>query len=260
MYLQSGEGSSMKTAILVAMMLAVLAVIGPTDGFAWESTDIDTAEVLYDNGQVKEQYQQVLWSGNERTYRQGFYRAWHENGQLAVDGQFARDRKVETWLTWDSTGARTEEIFYQDGVMDGPDVRWNPDGSLLAALNYRDGGLHGLCSWYRGDVGINDWWNNPPLVVVAQKYFVHGVEMIALKDSTGSATLRGRDGPYYNDNLCVWIDFDDPRYGDETGGEFRVGSMENGRKQGVWVTWSEDGDMRGVDIFEAGRRVKHLEY
>lgn len=39
---------------------------------------------------------------------QGLHRAWHENGQLAAEGEFAEGFRVGEWRFWDEEGALDE--------------------------------------------------------------------------------------------------------------------------------------------------------
>lgn len=40
---------------------------------------------------------------------QGLYRAWHENGQLAEEGEYDGGYRVGEWRCWDEAGALDEE-------------------------------------------------------------------------------------------------------------------------------------------------------
>ena len=105
----------MKLLIITLFILIILTV----NALAWWESEVDTVEILYPDSSLMEQFQTVFWSGNETTYKYGFYRSWHENGQLEWDGQYDHDNRVGTWVKWDSSGCRIEEVSYLDGSKHG---------------------------------------------------------------------------------------------------------------------------------------------
>jgi antitoxin component YwqK of YwqJK toxin-antitoxin module len=226
---------------------AFLAVV-PGSASAWEKTTIDTAETRYANGQLHEQYQQLWWGGNESTWNDGFYRSWHENGQLEWDGQYTHGEKTETWVHWDSTGSRTEEVSYSAGIKHGSEISWNPNGALRTSLCYRQGKLHGLCVWYVDNNVID--YNNPCLSISAERLYVDGAMLLPINDTTGRPCMDGLVGgkePYHNVESDVWIEWD------RGNSHFFVGRQVEGKKHGVWIQWSADGDMERVDVYDNGR-------
>lgn len=235
----------------IAIILTVAFLI-PAAASAWFATLIDTVETRYPTGQMKEQYQQVTWEGNESTTKHGFYRTWHMNGQLEWEGQYTNDLKTQTWIHWDSTGNRIEEISYRTGRKDGMEYSWNPNGTLRAALHYRNDKLHGLCTLYSTANYINGEYNNPCMVIAAQRFYVDGIVLLPLQLETDepcmSGVYGGRD-PYHNIEQDIWIEWD------EGNQHFYVGKQVDGKKHGLWILWSTAGDMERVDVFDHGQQL-----
>ncbi len=216
---------------------------------AWWDGVVDTANTQYSSGQLSEQFQRFTFSGNERTYKYGFYRSWYENGQLEWEGQYANDKKTGTWVHWDSTGRKTEEMTYHVGFKHGLEIEWNPDGTMNKALCYRSDKLHGLSIWYSPGNSILTEFNNPCLTILAQKFYVDGVMLLPIMDSTSNPCADGLYGgkePYHYEENDVWIEWDK----DNT--KFHVGRKIDDKKNGLWILWSSTGDMIKADYYKAG--------
>ncbi|MEE8578163.1 MAG: hypothetical protein V3T31_12995, partial [candidate division Zixibacteria bacterium] len=105
----------MKSLAIIALIL-----ISPTTiVYGGWTTRADTVEVYYPDSTLQEHYQTVYYGGNESTGKTGFYRSYYENGKLEWDGQYGPGGKVDTWVRWDSTGYRAEEVTFVEGVKHG---------------------------------------------------------------------------------------------------------------------------------------------
>ncbi len=234
-----------------AIIFAIMFII-PADTWAWFATIIDTVETRYPNGQLQEQYQQVTWEGNESTNKHGFYRAWHENGQLEWEGRYTGGVKTQTWLHWDSTGRRLEEITYRSGQKNGLAITWDQDGDLTTALRYRNDKLHGLCIWYSENNDVNTASNNACMTMIAQRFYVDGVMVLPIQEETDPPCFGGLYGgkePYHNIENDLWVEWDDACR------KFYVGRQIDGKKHGIWVLWTAAGDMERVDVFDHGQQL-----
>jgi hypothetical protein len=236
----------------VAIILATVFLI-PAGASAWFATVIDTVETRYPNGQLREQYQRVVFTGHgDMPIKHGFYRTWYQNGQAEWDGKYAESLKTQTWIRWDSTGNRLEEISYQRGLKDGMEFTWNPNGTLKTALCYRDDKFHGLCTWYTSTNSINGEYNNPCLSVTAERFYVDGSMLLPIQTETDKPCLDGLIGgrePYHNTEQDVWIEWDQDNL------HFYIGRQIDSKKHGVWILWSAAGDMERVDVFDHGQQL-----
>ncbi len=77
--------------------------------------------------------------------RHGRSLAWHDNGQLAADGEFVDGRPDGQHQAWDRDGRRIfVEVFGEAG---GVLITW--DGPDMVEQTWRDGALHGpTTTWY----------------------------------------------------------------------------------------------------------------
>nr|MBN2277265.1 hypothetical protein [candidate division Zixibacteria bacterium] len=235
--------------MLKTLITYLFLIIMPTSTFAWWETIVDTVETRYPNGQLHQQYQQVTFGGNEKTSKTGFYRSWYENGRMGWDGRYTGDKESCTWVHWDSTGRRVEEISYKAGFKHGDHIVWNPNGTMRTALHYRQDKLHGLCTWYTTTNNINGEYNNPCLSIVAKRFYVDGLMLLPIHDTTDSPCIEGLVGgqePYHNIENDLWIEWNLQNT------EFYVGRMVDGKKHGVWILWTADGDMKRVDVYDHG--------
>ncbi|MGH8016501.1 MAG: toxin-antitoxin system YwqK family antitoxin, partial [Candidatus Zixiibacteriota bacterium] len=144
---------------------------------AWDATVLDTVEIRYSSGQLKEQYQTLYWGGREETRKYGFYKSWHEDGKIEWYGNYAGDIgdiKVGCWIKWDSSGFLLEETSYDMGLKNGADIEWNPDGTYRKLIYYKNDTLHGLCTWAKRGMIVNEAFNNPNLALDSQMYYLNG--------------------------------------------------------------------------------------
>jgi YD repeat-containing protein len=230
-----------------AITLWAFWAIIPASTSAWFETAVDTVETHYPNGQLHEKYQRVIAERVDTT-RYGFYSSWYVNGQLEWDGQYTLDDKNNTWVHWDSAGRRIEEISYRRGIKQGEEITWNPNGTLRSALHYRNDKPHGLCTWYKPTNDINGLYNAPCASVEAIRFYVDGVILLSLADSTTDPCTEAPDNPYYNAEADLWVEWDVERRL-----FFSVGHIVDGQKHGVWIQWSAEGDMEKVEAYDHGK-------
>ena len=232
--------------ILIIGVFALVLFASPLP--AWFRADVDTVEVLYPNGNLKEQYQTVYFSGYDKTDRYGFYKSWFENGSLECDGQYIGNNKAGTWVSWDSTGCRVSEVSYVDGVKNGSEIEWNSNGSAKKMLHYRDGNLHGLCSWKKTSKTSTVFSSDGCLSFLHQAFYLNGEVLVTIiEDSlTYYESCASIMSPYYNANLGLWVEWSDKEC------NFFVGKKVDGKRQGLWTLWSKEGDMIKTEYYDAG--------
>jgi hypothetical protein len=236
------------------ILILVLSVIGPSNALAWWSTIVDTVEVRYTNGQLKEQYRLITFGGNEEARKSGFYRSWYENGQLEQEGQYGGDLKNGTWIEWDGAGRRIKEVSYIGGKKHGREIEWNTNQTIKKSLQYRNGNLHGKCTWRKDEYNINDFFNNACLTVVVERFYVEGALLVTLVAETDKPCVEGLSCgspvPYYNSEYDLWIEWNNGCR------EFYVGQKINGEKDGKWTLWTANGDKKQVDFYENGKLLE----
>jgi len=114
------------------------------------------------------------WCETAEGARQGTYRRFHANGQLAEAGEYAADQRIGSWRTFDVHGnlvselpysdgrvsglvtfwtltGYASEVVFRDGVADGPATLWGPSKVLLMRGSYCGGCACGAWSLYHPD-------------------------------------------------------------------------------------------------------------
>ena len=76
------------------------------------------------------------WCSTPRGVKHGPYTRWHDNGQIAVEGEYAYGERDGMWIRWYDDGATQEEGEYLDGDKIGTWIRWDRDGDELGVHEY----------------------------------------------------------------------------------------------------------------------------
>lgn len=147
----------MKTRILVLAL-----ALSSTSLFAQK-----VVKTYYDyyNIKLKEEY-----LVDKNGFRNGYYKEYHPNKQLASIGQYLQDKKTGLWKDFDENGKQWTEATYKAGELHGINKVWNNGMGyhFLSAINtYNMGKQVGQISYYdkslqmRWDVkstGENKYW------------------------------------------------------------------------------------------------------
>jgi antitoxin component YwqK of YwqJK toxin-antitoxin module len=80
--------------------------------------------------------------------RHGDFRAWHENGQLAKQGEFRYGLPVGAVIHWYANGQKQMEGQYIDGRQHGTWVWWHENGQKAVTGEYHDGVAASQWSWW----------------------------------------------------------------------------------------------------------------
>lgn len=232
-------------------ILFVLATMG-LESEAGAEWFVDTVETSWPNGQLKEQWTEIpneFSDDDTAMYREGKYRAWHENGQLAEEADYHHGYPDGWYRCWYSSGQLKEEGLYRNGK-DGIWIGWREDGKRSTENNYRASQKHGKQVTYcEGSYPS----------ICTEEYFCFGVQHGLATRLQGDPERRGRvfyfkgevlvsflrdgdsdcffgdSGEHYNAEHDLWIEWD-------TGWEnFWVGHKVNGQKVGEWQSWSPNG-------------------
>ncbi len=70
---------------------------------------------------------------------EGAFRAWHENGQLEIEGVYEYNAMAGVWKAYYENGRLKETVTFNGGAENGPFVEYFPNGKLKAEGTYRDG-------------------------------------------------------------------------------------------------------------------------
>jgi hypothetical protein len=76
------------------------------------------------------------WCATARGTMHGPFLRWHENGHIAVEGNYAYGVKDGIWTEWHPNGEPRAEGEYVDGERVGVWVRWNQYGEESSVIDY----------------------------------------------------------------------------------------------------------------------------
>ncbi len=137
-----------------------------------QDLQLETREMFWPDGSQKRQWMvKVLadgtevqhgpwraWHQNGQPYlvgqyvegiRDGLWLAWHTNGRKRGEGTFKKDVRVGTWTMWHDNGQKRMDIPYVDGLMQGTWTFWDEQGNLVETGEYVRGEKHG--TWTKFD-------------------------------------------------------------------------------------------------------------
>lgn len=80
--------------------------------------------------------------------KNGSYKRYHPNGQLAAEGSYTEGRKHGKWTYWDEEGVKIREEDYTEGVLDGHVMEFYPDGKRKRKTTYKNGEVDGHCVFF----------------------------------------------------------------------------------------------------------------
>ncbi len=230
------------TRLIVALTILVFM---STEVQAWYATVVDTVEVRWPNGNLKEQYQTYWFGGSERTWREGFYRSWRSNGQQEQIGEYYNGLKIHAWICWDSTGAKVSATNYVNDEKHGRELVWHPGHSLKSSAHYLHGNLHGRSTRYIQSHDYHGRWDS----IVLDQFYIDGELMFTIREGRDIFLYCYRPSPCYNPEKDIWLEFTN------NCGDFYIGKKIDGEKHGKWIHWSEDGTMVGSVLFDHGTMV-----
>ena len=104
---------------------------------------------IYDNGQIKTEYQQKWGWGSCCDLKDGFYNEYYKDGKLKKTGNYRDDKKIGEWFFYHNNGELlTKKLFDQKGtrgmtshrdvLRDGLYPEYDKDGNLVIETIYRN--------------------------------------------------------------------------------------------------------------------------
>lgn len=164
----------------------------------------------------------------------GQWREVNDDGTPRVKGRVLRGQRVGTWQWWQPDGSLRAEARYEAGLLEGPSVILGEGEAPETRVRFRGGRRHGSFTshWPSGykrwdgayDEALRDgaWcaWSDRGLLL-------------------GCNTLRRGEGE--------WIDWS------PSGAIIAAGPLVEDRRHGMWSSWYEEGALRDVARYEAGR-------
>jgi antitoxin component YwqK of YwqJK toxin-antitoxin module len=93
---------------------------------------LQIAEIPYESGQVHLRYFRYLSTDGSKWIRHGLFRAFHENGALASEGEYEHGQENGLWRDYHSNGQIAAEGHYANGAESGPWRYWDAAGRTEA--------------------------------------------------------------------------------------------------------------------------------
>ncbi len=181
----------------------------------------------YKNGQKK------LDCNYENNEKHGSYNEWHENGNKKTSGTCYHNEKDELWVLWDEMGRKSNEQYYEDGVLKNSNPLFHKDLNKVFKKNI-----------------------NPDTEQVVE-YYKSGQKEVEYTTSKGlrNGVIRVF---YKTGNLKIQGFFrNDKREGDwiswyENGQKKVICNFEKNMMTGLLTRWDEDGNTLEEIIYDNG--------
>jgi antitoxin component YwqK of YwqJK toxin-antitoxin module len=100
--------------------------------------NLQIAEILYESGAVRFRYLRYLSPDGTRWIRHGLFRAYHETGPLASEGNYVDGVESGLWRDYHPNGQLAAEGSYVDGREVGEWHYWSENGSPENAADVDD--------------------------------------------------------------------------------------------------------------------------
>lgn len=100
---------------------------------------LEIAEIPYETGEIHFRYSRYLAPDKAKWIRHGLFRAYHENGQLASEGEYEHGLEVGVWSDYHENGQRAAQGEYRHGKENGRWRFWNSSGELERETIFFDG-------------------------------------------------------------------------------------------------------------------------
>ena len=92
-------------------------------------SDLHIAEIPYPSGAIRFRYSRYLAADGSTWIRHGLFRAYHESGLLASEGNYEHGKEHGAWRDYHSNGQVSAEGAYANGVESGAWQYWSANGT-----------------------------------------------------------------------------------------------------------------------------------
>ncbi|HEX2778338.1 MAG TPA: hypothetical protein VHM30_02495 [Gemmatimonadaceae bacterium] len=90
--------------------------------------DLNIAEIPYESGAIRYRYSRYMAPDGARWIRHGLFRAYHENGALASEGNYEDGVEHGPWRDYHPNGRLAAEGQYDHGQEAGAWRHWDEEG------------------------------------------------------------------------------------------------------------------------------------
>ncbi|XAH21484.1 hypothetical protein AAFF27_15815 [Xylophilus sp. GW821-FHT01B05] len=92
-------------------------------------SDLHIAEIPYPSGAIRFRYSRYLAADGSTWIRHGLFRAYHESGLLASEGNYEHGKEHGAWRDYHPNGQVAAEGAYANGVESGAWQYWSANGA-----------------------------------------------------------------------------------------------------------------------------------
>ncbi len=194
--------------------------------------------------------------------REGPSIKWHANGQKAEEGEYKDGKKVGRWTEWYENAQVQIEAEYYGGEKDGPYISYYDDGAKRAEGAYDDGKMDGPWINYHSTGKISEEGDMASGEKVGKWTFydksgnkersvryVDGVEQEVKGAKEAPRVVEGVPDGDVNDPTAP-VGRQDERckdgaqlLGSEPPQGDKIWCERDGKKQGLWMQWWENGTL-----------------
>ena len=152
-------------------------------------------------------------------------------GRKTAEGSFKNGLKDGLWIEWESTDQRKSQRHYKGGKLHGISTYWGPqtsfeDSGELSRENYEEGKLVELPEKAAGLVNLSDLRMGP-----------HGWRVPSSKKEFSGAVFS----LHYSN-----------------GKKYQQGTLAEGKRDGVWLEWYENGAKYSELTYKSGKLLSSL--
>ena len=106
-------------------------------------------------------HNQIDFNSSELAYDSLFIRK-HANGNIKISGAILNSKREGKWTSYFENGTKQSEHNYQNGILNGNSVVFNPKGNVLYQGFYLEGKQHGKWIYYNsaGKKNKEIWFKN----------------------------------------------------------------------------------------------------
>lgn len=175
-----------------------------------------------------------------KTYREGAWMWWNENGQIETIGAFHLGKLNGNWTYYYPNGSLMLKGAYAIDKRNGEWVGFYEDGSKKFSGKYDDGVETGLWqTYYKGGGAVSSSGN-----------FKKGKRVGKWVYSYDSGKIREVGEMLDGKENGNWVQF----Y--ENGDKLGEGAFENGKRQGKWTWWRQGGDVWKSAVYDDGKEIR----
>ncbi len=229
---------------------------GPTTYYYESGAKMSSGELLksqlegewtywYENG--KKQASAFYKSGIEA----GSWRWYDEEENLIKSGEYQSGLPHGVWMNYYANGQPSDSGVYVEGRMHGPWIYRYENGQVSQRANYKRDRIEGVLTYYFENGNINSQGNlvNGELSGLWENWYENGNKKEELEYENGEISLiknvwKADGQPTVKNGSGVYTTYF------ESGELSQFGEVENGKREGTWITYYPNGSKQEEGKYE----------